>query len=136
MYAPVDIPAMKDVVAGGDPEVVALLPSGFSILPDCTLSTNERLAYFGQSAASAAARLRRPAGGSGSQWNNEECGNTGEVDSLEAQSGRFGSGAEGRGNDWVPEGSLLTVSFQILVSPDPEVRGKGRGGEGRRGEER
>ena len=80
--------------------------------------------------------MRRPAGGSGSQWNNEECGNNGEVDSLEAQSGRFGSGAEGRGNDWVPEGSLLTVSFQILVSPDPEVRGKGRGGEGRRGEER
>eukprot|EP00253_Pinus_taeda_P013766 PITA_13766 len=34
VYAPVDIPAMHVVVSGGDPAYVALLPSGFAILPD------------------------------------------------------------------------------------------------------
>eukprot|EP00252_Welwitschia_mirabilis_P021489 TRINITY_DN5526_c0_g2_i2.p1 TRINITY_DN5526_c0_g2~~TRINITY_DN5526_c0_g2_i2.p1 ORF type:complete len:517 (-),score=10.45 TRINITY_DN5526_c0_g2_i2:49-1443(-) len=35
IYAPVDLAAMKDVLTGGDPDNVALLPSGFAILPDC-----------------------------------------------------------------------------------------------------
>ncbi|CAH8345493.1 unnamed protein product [Eruca vesicaria subsp. sativa] len=34
IYAPVDMTAMNVVVSGGDPEYVALLPSGFAILPD------------------------------------------------------------------------------------------------------
>lgn len=34
VYAPVDIPAMHVVMSGGDPAYVALLPSGFAILPD------------------------------------------------------------------------------------------------------
>lgn len=34
VYAPVDIVAMNVVLSGGDPSYVALLPSGFSILPD------------------------------------------------------------------------------------------------------
>ncbi|XP_009802526.1 homeobox-leucine zipper protein HDG2-like isoform X1 [Nicotiana tabacum] len=34
VYAPVDVPAMNTVINGGDPEYVALLPSGFAILPD------------------------------------------------------------------------------------------------------
>ncbi|XP_075477707.1 homeobox-leucine zipper protein PROTODERMAL FACTOR 2-like isoform X1 [Primulina tabacum] len=34
IYAPVDIVAMNVVLSGGDPEYVALLPSGFAILPD------------------------------------------------------------------------------------------------------
>ncbi|XP_019186546.1 PREDICTED: homeobox-leucine zipper protein MERISTEM L1-like [Ipomoea nil] len=34
MYAPVDIVAMRVVLSGGDPDYVALLPSGFAILPD------------------------------------------------------------------------------------------------------
>jgi homeobox-leucine zipper protein len=34
IYAPVDIPAMHLVLQGGDPAYVALLPSGFAILPD------------------------------------------------------------------------------------------------------
>jgi homeobox-leucine zipper protein len=34
IYAPVDIPAMDLVMRGGDPAYVALLPSGFAILPD------------------------------------------------------------------------------------------------------
>jgi homeobox-leucine zipper protein len=34
VYAPVDIAAMSTVLNGGDPESVALLPSGFAILPD------------------------------------------------------------------------------------------------------
>lgn len=34
VYAPVDIPAMHVVMNGGDSACVALLPSGFSILPD------------------------------------------------------------------------------------------------------
>ncbi|XP_057453093.1 homeobox-leucine zipper protein HDG2-like, partial [Lotus japonicus] len=34
IYAPVDILAMNVVLNGGDPDYVALLPSGFAILPD------------------------------------------------------------------------------------------------------
>ena len=34
VYAPVDIPAMHVVMNGGDSAYVALLPSGFAILPD------------------------------------------------------------------------------------------------------
>ncbi|KAL9236632.1 hypothetical protein vseg_011276 [Gypsophila vaccaria] len=34
IYAPVDIVAMNLVLNGGDPDYVALLPSGFAILPD------------------------------------------------------------------------------------------------------
>lgn len=34
VYAPVDIVSMNVVLSGGDPDYVALLPSGFSILPD------------------------------------------------------------------------------------------------------
>ncbi|WZY91831.1 hypothetical protein YC2023_064160 [Brassica napus] len=34
VYAPVDIPAMHSVMNGGDSAYVALLPSGFAILPD------------------------------------------------------------------------------------------------------
>ncbi|KAI4322545.1 hypothetical protein L6164_022227 [Bauhinia variegata] len=36
IYAPVDIVAMNVVLNGGDPDYVALLPSGFAILPDGT----------------------------------------------------------------------------------------------------
>ncbi|KAK8557798.1 hypothetical protein V6N12_010022 [Hibiscus sabdariffa] len=35
VYAPVDIPAMQLVINGGDSSYVALLPSGFAIIPDC-----------------------------------------------------------------------------------------------------
>ncbi|KAK4491947.1 hypothetical protein RD792_002730 [Penstemon davidsonii] len=34
VYAPVDVVAMNVVLGGGDPNYVALLPSGFAILPD------------------------------------------------------------------------------------------------------
>lgn len=34
VYAPVDIMSMNVVINGGDPDYVALLPSGFAILPD------------------------------------------------------------------------------------------------------
>lgn len=34
VYAPVDVQAIEMVLGGGDPDYVALLPSGFSILPD------------------------------------------------------------------------------------------------------
>ncbi|KAK4344166.1 hypothetical protein RND71_037260 [Anisodus tanguticus] len=34
IYAPVDVTAMNIVLSGGDPDFVALLPSGFAILPD------------------------------------------------------------------------------------------------------
>ena len=37
IYAPVDIVAMNLVLNGGDPDYVALLPSGFAILPDGTM---------------------------------------------------------------------------------------------------
>ncbi|XP_059301480.1 homeobox-leucine zipper protein MERISTEM L1-like [Lycium ferocissimum] len=39
IYAPVDIVAMNVVLNGGDPDYVALLPSGFAILPDGSTST-------------------------------------------------------------------------------------------------
>ncbi|CAN1232415.1 Homeobox-leucine zipper protein HDG2 [Linum perenne] len=38
IYAPVDIVAMNVVLNGGDPDYVALLPSGFAILPDGTVN--------------------------------------------------------------------------------------------------
>lgn len=34
IYAPVDIGSMNMVLNGGDPDYVALLPSGFSLFPD------------------------------------------------------------------------------------------------------
>lgn len=34
MYAPVDLSAMNMVLSGGDSDYIALLPSGFAILPD------------------------------------------------------------------------------------------------------
>lgn len=34
IYAPVDVVAMNVVLNGGDPDYVALLPSGFAILPN------------------------------------------------------------------------------------------------------
>ncbi|XP_075112095.1 homeobox-leucine zipper protein PROTODERMAL FACTOR 2 [Nicotiana tabacum] len=40
IYAPVDIAAMNVVLSGGDPDYVALLPSGFAILPDGSTTTN------------------------------------------------------------------------------------------------
>ncbi|KAJ8556283.1 hypothetical protein K7X08_023041 [Anisodus acutangulus] len=39
IYAPVDISAMNVVLSGGDPDYVALLPSGFAILPDGSSTT-------------------------------------------------------------------------------------------------
>ncbi|KAL9236910.1 hypothetical protein vseg_011524 [Gypsophila vaccaria] len=39
IYAPVDIVAMNVVLNGGDPDYVALLPSGFAILPDGSQSS-------------------------------------------------------------------------------------------------
>lgn len=39
IYAPVDIVAMNVVLNDGDPNYVALLPSGFVILPDGTQSS-------------------------------------------------------------------------------------------------
>ncbi|KAE8728673.1 Homeobox-leucine zipper protein MERISTEM L1 [Hibiscus syriacus] len=40
IYAPVDIVAMNVVLGGGDPDYVALLPSGFAILPDGSVHNN------------------------------------------------------------------------------------------------
>lgn len=41
IYAPVDIVAINVVLNGGDPDYVALLPSGFAILPDGTATSND-----------------------------------------------------------------------------------------------
>jgi len=40
IYAPVDVVAMNVVLNGGDPDYVALLPSGFAILPDGPSGSN------------------------------------------------------------------------------------------------
>lgn len=54
VYAPVDIPAMHVVMNGGDSAYVALLPSGFAIVPD-------------GAAATTAANGSSPGGGEGPQ---------------------------------------------------------------------
>nr|WOR75494.1 HD-Zip IV transcription factor [Spirogyra pratensis] len=45
VYAPVDVPAIQLIFGGGDPDFVALLPSGFAIFPDCA-SPSERLGMY------------------------------------------------------------------------------------------
>ncbi|KAL5730884.1 Homeobox-leucine zipper protein PROTODERMAL FACTOR 2 [Ranunculus cassubicifolius] len=40
IYAPVDVASMNLVLGGGDPDYVALLPSGFAILPDGQTALN------------------------------------------------------------------------------------------------
>lgn len=50
IYAPVDIVAMNVVLSGGDPDYVALLPSGFAVLPDgpkCMAVTNSGINDLG-----------------------------------------------------------------------------------------
>lgn len=42
VYAPVDTPAMHLVMNGGDSSCVALLPSGFAIMPDGTAEGQRR----------------------------------------------------------------------------------------------
>jgi len=42
VYAPVDIPAMHVVMNGGDSAYVALLPSGFAIVPDGSVPGGEQ----------------------------------------------------------------------------------------------
>ncbi|KAL8114210.1 hypothetical protein AgCh_021172 [Apium graveolens] len=49
VYAPVDIPAMNVVMNGGDSDYVALLPSGFAILPDGPGQSNNALMSYGGS---------------------------------------------------------------------------------------
>lgn len=49
IYAPVDIVAMNVVLNGSDPDYVALLPSGFAILPDGISGTNSGEAESGGS---------------------------------------------------------------------------------------
>ncbi|KAH7366502.1 hypothetical protein KP509_18G081400 [Ceratopteris richardii] len=74
VYAPVDLTAMSTVLKGGDPDAVALLPSGFAVLPDGSQS--------GSSVNVGGARLKEVVSG----------------------------------------GSLLTVTFQILVDHVPTAR--------------
>ncbi|MCO5564600.1 hypothetical protein L7F22_018265 [Adiantum nelumboides] len=47
VYAPVDIAAMSSVINGGDPDCVALLPSGFSIFPDSPSYGHSTTQYLG-----------------------------------------------------------------------------------------
>ncbi|CAK8573750.1 unnamed protein product [Lathyrus sativus] len=70
IYAPIDIKSMEVVFNGGDPNIIALFPSGFVILPDGVQLNNERPLV-----------------------NSIGCG-----------------------------GCLLTISFQILVGLNPELR--------------
>ncbi|KAH7366495.1 hypothetical protein KP509_18G081200 [Ceratopteris richardii] len=74
VYAPVDLTAMSTVLKGGDPDAVALLPSGFAVLPDGS--------QIGSSVNVGGARLKEVVSG----------------------------------------GSLLTVTFQILVDHVPTAR--------------
>ncbi|WOG89948.1 hypothetical protein DCAR_0209189 [Daucus carota subsp. sativus] len=47
IYAPVDMGAMNLVLSGGDPDYVALLPSGFAILPDGPVQNVEQILEVG-----------------------------------------------------------------------------------------
>ncbi|XP_010439429.1 PREDICTED: homeobox-leucine zipper protein MERISTEM L1 [Camelina sativa] len=94
IYAPVDIMAMNVVLSGGDPDYVALLPSGFAILPDGS-------ARIGGGSASTGA------GGAGA-----EGGGGGEGNNLEVVTTTTGNNG----------GSLLTVAFQILVDSVPTAK--------------
>ncbi|XP_061996382.1 homeobox-leucine zipper protein ANTHOCYANINLESS 2 isoform X2 [Rosa rugosa] len=78
VYAPVDIPAMHVVMNGGDSAYVALLPSGFAIVPD----------------------------GPGSRGSEAKAGQ-----------GSSNGGGEAR-----VSGSLLTMTFQILVNSLPSAK--------------
>ncbi|CAI7790993.1 unnamed protein product, partial [Closterium sp. NIES-54] len=126
VYAPVDIPAMKEVISGGSSDSVALLPSGFSLLPDCALSSDQRVALFHAApvqptaGGAASAAFAGGAAGNGRYGAEEGWQQGGEVDSLVAQAMR--SAARKRALGHVPEGSILTVSFQILVSPNPQAK--------------
>ncbi|MCO5577087.1 hypothetical protein L7F22_030909 [Adiantum nelumboides] len=75
VYAPVDKTAMTTVLKGGEPDTVALLPSGFAVLPDGT-------------------------------HNRSSLNMVGTAPSKEVASG----------------GSLLTVTFQILVDHVPTAK--------------
>lgn len=96
VYAPVDIPAMHVVMSGGDSAYVALLPSGFAIVPD------------GQNPASSSS------GGPTTSNNNN---NADGCSSLQHQSSSSSRGSGGGGG-----GSLLTVAFQILVNSLPTAK--------------
>lgn len=52
VYAPVDIPAMHVVMNGGDSAYVALLPSGFAIVPDGSAAGGEQHGGASQKRAS------------------------------------------------------------------------------------
>lgn len=43
IYAPVDVFAMNVVLGGGNPDYVALLPSGFAVLPDGPISNSQAI---------------------------------------------------------------------------------------------
>ncbi|PON62678.1 Octamer-binding transcription factor [Trema orientale] len=94
VYAPVDIPAMHVVMNGGDSAYVALLPSGFAIVPD--------------GPGSRGAMASTANGGGGNNHNN-------------GGNGSNGSGSGGDGPHRVG-GSLLTVAFQILVNSLPTAK--------------
>ncbi|KAF9688296.1 hypothetical protein SADUNF_Sadunf02G0182800 [Salix dunnii] len=52
IYAPVDIVAMNVVLNGGDPDYVALLPSGFAIFPDGTAAHGVGMDEYGSTGGS------------------------------------------------------------------------------------
>ncbi|KAM6584878.1 hypothetical protein CsatB_011880 [Cannabis sativa] len=94
VYAPVDIPAMHVVMNGGDSAYVALLPSGFAIVPDGPGSRGPNLGST-------------PNGGCSNNNNNGGSGSNGN------------GGGDGSHR---ASGSLLTVAFQILVNSLPTAK--------------
>lgn len=82
VYAPLDITSLRAVMVGGDSSFMALLPSGFAILPD---------------------------GSSGYGGSND-------------WSGRLARGGSSSSSSSKGSGSLLTVSFQILVNSLPTAK--------------
>ncbi|PWZ43775.1 Homeobox-leucine zipper protein ROC1 [Zea mays] len=64
VYAPVDVVAMNVVLNGGDPDYVALLPSGFAILPDGPPAPGMAPHHGGEGAAGGGLEELEAAGGS------------------------------------------------------------------------
>ncbi|KAI3882154.1 hypothetical protein MKX03_024397 [Papaver bracteatum] len=97
MYAAVDLVPMNDLLmGGGDSAYIQLLPCGFSIVPD---GDHSRPSSLSNRAADRANTSNSNDGNDGS------CGSTMQQLTSDASLGRGGS--------------LLTASFQILVSSSP-----------------
>lgn len=126
VYAPVDIGAMQSVISGGEPDQVALLPSGFFVLPDCTVAALDPAMVFGGTARQPLRRGGQGDWGSGEVDSASVCGlPPGSVPVAGGAAGGPGGGTPGAAASTSrpapAAGSVLTIAFQILVNSLADV---------------